>query len=493
MPTLLSLHRFKPALTWACLILSTALFSSASYASFSLEGIKVYPKLTAPAQTEELTRYQNSANLLTVLGSEFKLAHYENNAAVQSNIRWFMHNKNYIIKTTQRATPYLFFVLQQIKKRDLPSELVLVPMIESDYNPYTYSSTGAAGIWQLMPDTASGFSIRQDSWYDGRRDVVASTSAALDYLSYLFDVFNGNALLALAAYNAGEGRVLSAIRHNLRAGKSTDFWSLPLPKETRLYVPRILALATIIAHPERYPVKLPMVHNAPYLAQVDVGGQIELKRAASYAGLSFKRFKELNPAFNHLVTHPNGPHKLVLPIENVEQFMSHLASTSLSRHIDWATYKVKSRDSLVSIAKLFNTTPIVLQEINHLKSVHIKRGAKLIVPRTMTVLKNDNEPKTTLASKAKEAEKHATLLETALANLRSTPPAKKKVEAPAESLQPGDTVYMVRAHDTVEKIAERYHLPPDQVYAINKLHSSSIIHPGDHLLIPTRPSSKRSA
>lgn len=493
------LCRSKHLLSWLCLFLSYLLANSAAYASLSVDGINVYPKSAAPAQTtnkvnSDVSRLQSADNLLNVLRSEFKLAHHEEKQAVQNNIRWFMHNKDYIIRTTQRAAPYLYFVHQQIKKRELPAELILVPIIESDYSPYSYSSAGAAGIWQLMPDTASGFKIKQDSWYDGRRDVVASTSAALDYLAYLFDFFNGDALLAIAAYDAGEGTVLSAIRRNMRAGKSTDFWSLPLPKETRLYIPRLLALATIIAHPDRYPVKLPTVRNAPYLAQVDVGGQIELKRAANYAGLGFKQFKELNSAYNHLVTHPHGPHKLVLPIENVEQFMTHLARSSLSRHIDWTTYQVKRKDSLVAIAKAFNTTPIALQEINHLKSFQVRKGAKLIVPRTLMVVKNEEKPSTptpsttTIAANTAITETPANkaALATLLSSLR-TVAAKKESAPPPENyaMQAGDTVYMVRERDTVEKIAKRYKLEPGKVYAVNKLHSSSIIHAGDKLIIPT--------
>lgn len=473
----------KHVLSWASVLFSSIIISSASFASLNLEGIQVYQKnLVIPGKkkkfTDDVIRYQSADNLWDVLRSEFTLSHHEYNPIVQENIDWLMNDQDFLIRTATRSAPYLYFIHQQVKNRKLPVELVLLPIIESGYNPFIYSTAGAAGIWQMMPDTASGFGIKQDWWYDGRRDVVASTRAALDYLSYLFDFFDGNSLLAIAAYNSGEGAVMSAIRRNIREGKSTDFWSLPLPRETRTYVPRLLALAVIIAHPERYPLHFPAVRNAPYLAQVDVGGQIDLKRAADFAGLSLKNLQQLNPGFNRLVTHPNGPYKLVLPIENVEQFMVHLANTSLSHHIDWTQYRIKSGDSLESIAKRFKTTSYALKEINHLsRKDQLKKGMKLVIPRTITTVLNS-------------AHKYAPKEEGEPQNLAMESPAPKLASMEgknysSDSMQSGDTLYMVRDKDTVEKIAEHFNLPAQSVYIANRLRSSSVIHPGDQLLIPT--------
>lgn len=452
----------KHVLSWACLLFSSVLINNASFASFNPEGIQIYQQNASPPS---ILRYRSADNLWDLLRTEFSLNHYEFNPAVQDNIDYLMNDQDFLMRTALRSSPYLYFIHQQVKKRKLPAELVLLPIIESGYNPFIYSTAGAAGIWQMMPDTASGFGIKQDWWYDGRRDVVASTRAALDYLSYLFDFFDGNALLAIAAYNSGEGAVMSAIRRNIREGKSTDFWALPLPRETRTYVPRLLALTIIIAHPERYPLRLPAVRNAPYLAQVDVGGQIDLKRAASFAGLSLKNIQQLNPGYNHLVTHPNGPYKLVLPIENVEQFMLHLANTSLSHRIDWTQYKIKSGDTLESIAKRFKTTSYALKEINHLHKSSLKNGMKLVIPRTITAVNSGQKSKL-------DEELNDGLLSQ---NNRSS----------RESMKSGDTLYMVREHDTVEKIAERFNLPAKAIYAINRLHSYSVLHEGDQLLIPT--------
>jgi membrane-bound lytic murein transglycosylase D len=228
-----------------------------TFASLSVEGIQIYQKnLQSPEHkqmlAEDITRYRNADNLWDVLREEFTLPHYEDNPAVQEKIEWYMNNQDFLLRSATRAAPYLYYILQQVKKRHLPAELVLLPIIESGYNPFAISNMGAMGIWQMMPDTASGLGIKRDSWYDGRRDVIASTRAALNYLAYLQSFFDGNWLLAIAAYNTGEGNVLAAIRRNIREGYGTDFWSLPVAQQTKDYVPRLLALAVIISHPDLF-------------------------------------------------------------------------------------------------------------------------------------------------------------------------------------------------------------------------------------------------
>jgi len=472
---------------WISVLFTALMVTSHSFAALSMEGIQVYQKNAVPSPkkrgsfAEAFRHYKSTDNLWDVVRSEFSLAHHDYNPAVQENIDWLLNDHDFLMHTAARSTPYLYFIHEQVKKRKLPIELVLLPIIESGYNPFIYSTAGAAGIWQIMPDTATGFGIKQDWWYDGRRDVLASTRAALDYLSYLFDFFDGNSLLAIAAYNSGEGAVMSAIRRNIREGKSTDFWSLPLPRETRTYVPRLLALAIIIANPERYPLHFPPVRNEPYLAQVDVGGQIDLKRAAIFAGLSLKKLQQLNPGFNRLVTHPNGPYKLVLPIENVERFMVHLANTSLSHHIDWTQYQIKSGDTLETLAKRFKTTSYALREINHLEKAQLKKGMKLVIPRTVTTVMN-----TAHSLDRQELEEPSTTTVVATAQETATKIARDEGKNfSTENMHSGDTLYMVRSHDSVEKIAEHFQLPAKTIYTANRLHSNSVLHPGDQLLIPT--------
>lgn len=218
--------------------------------------------------------------------SDFQLPPSGNNPEVQAQVAWFTHNRDYLNHVITRAAPYMYYILQQTESRNLPGELVLLPIMESDYNPSAVSSAGAVGMWQLMRSTARGYGAKQNFWFDGRRDLYASTNAALDYLTYLQSYFGGNWLLALAGYNCGEGAVQNAIRRSGERGGDSDFWSLPLPQQTRAYVPRLLALAMIIRNPAKYGITLPAINNQPYLAQVDIGEPITLAHAAQLAGIS---------------------------------------------------------------------------------------------------------------------------------------------------------------------------------------------------------------
>lgn len=444
----------------------------------SLEGIQTYQKNMhlSPEHkrklADDITRYRNADNLWDVLREEFTLPHYENIPAVQEKIEWFMNNQDYLLRSATRAAPYLYYILQQVRKRHLPTELVLLPIVESGYNPFSLSHVGAAGIWQLMPGTATGLGVKRDMWYDGRRDVIASTRAALNYLAYLQTFFEGNWLLAIAAYNTGEGNVLAAMKRNIRDGRDTDFWSLPVAQETRDYVPSLLALAVIITHPDQYPIYFPPVRNAPYLAQIDVGAQINIKYAAGLAGISLKQMQQLNSGFKAAST--KGPsHKLVLPIENVEQFTENLARSPLNnRPINWSHYQIKSGDTIVSIAKKFNTTPNAIRKLNHLNAkANLRRGSEILIPQ-----KADDEVMFAAADTEKEAAvtKRKKIVATA-----SIAVAGKYV------LQPGDTVYMVRATDTIKTIAYRFHIKPEYLQAANGLVGGKKLPVGKQLIIPT--------
>lgn len=464
------------------LCISCALIGGASFASPSTEGIQVYHKNLhlSPEHKQKLaddiTRYRNANNLWDNLREEFSLPHYEDSPAVQEKINWFMNNQDYLLRSASRAAPYLFYISQQVKKRHLPAELVLLPIIESGYNPFSLSNVGAAGIWQLMPDTASGLGIKRNSWYDGRRDVIASTRAALNYLAYLQNFFEGNWLYAIAAYNTGEGNVLSAIKRNIRQGNDTDFWSLPVAQQTKDYVPSLLALATIISHPERYPVYFPPIRNAPYLAQVDIGTQISLKHAATLAGISLKKMTQLNPGFNPSSTTKKGPYKLVLPIENIEQFTENLSRSSLSQPIQWMHYKVRSGDTITSIANKFSTTPVAIRKLNHLSASknNLHHGTNLLIP---SLEQNSTETKQepfVIANKIKNDEEPIKIFEQQSHN--------------QYTLQPGDTIYMVRDKDTLENIAKRFHVKVKTLQATNHL-TGKKVSPGKQLVIPTHKTS----
>ncbi len=470
------------------IIVSLLLISLTTYALPNGEGIQVYQQNIhlSPERkqglAEDINRYRNANDIWDVLRHEFSLPHYEDSPLVQEQITWFMTHQDFLLKSTSHAAPYLYYILQQSRKRHLPAEVVLLPVFESSFDPFAYSPAGAAGIWQMMPGTATGYGIKQDWWYDGRRDVIASTKAALNYLSYLSNFFKGNWLFAIAAYDTGEGNVMNAVRKNINNGLDANYWSLPLAQETRTYVPRLLALATIIAHPEKYPVYLPPVHNAPYLAQMDVGAQMELKHAASFAGLSLKALMQLNPGYNRLATSPNGPYKLVLPIENVAQFSENLARSPLSQHVAWQHYTAKRGDSVVTIAKHNNISVAMLRQMNQLSSNTLKPGIKLVIPHTVTTLLKANLETATPSFVA--FNKVEPLHQAIPQKSSRLMVALEKTES-HYSLQPHDTIYMVRAGDDLPTISRRFHLSEKDVQAANPFPDNKILTPGDRLVIPT--------
>jgi len=461
-----------------------SLFNLTAHASPTLEGIQVYQKNIhlSPEHKQKLADdiniYRHADNLWDVLRDEFSLSHYEESYAVQAKIEWYMNNQDYLLRSASRAAPYLYYISQQVRKRHLPAELVLLPIVESGYNPFSVSNVGASGIWQLMPDTASGLGIKHDWWYDGRRDVIASTSAALNYLAYLQSFFEGNWLLAIAAYNTGEGNVLAAIKRNIRDGRDTDFWSLPVAQETRDYVPSILALAAIISHPNKYPVYFPPVKNAPYLAQVDVGIQINLKYAAMLAGISNKKLLQLNPGFKGPSTSMQGPYKIVLPIENVEQFSENLARSPLNQQNNWLHYKVKSGDTLLSISRKFGTTSTDIRKMNHLSKNTIRPGIHLLIPPGGAAnINNDDDFEPELAISDHIIKRSIIKIAERLKKAKQKPSGKY-------TLQPGDTIYMVRKKDTIKTIATKFHISIQSLKIANQLRTNQL-KPGKQLLIPT--------
>jgi membrane-bound lytic murein transglycosylase D len=482
------------------------LFITYSYAYPNQEGIQIYQKNVhlyperKQSLDEDIDRYRNADDLWAILRQEFALNHHEDDPLVQAQIEWFMQHQDFLLNSADRASPYLYYILQQSRKRNLPAEFVLLPMIESAFNPFAYSPAGASGIWQMMPETASGYGLHQDWYFDGRRDVITSTKAALNYLSYLGSFFGNNWFLALAAYDTGEGNVLSAIKRNIRDGYNTDFWSLPLAQETRDYVPRLLALAEIIAHPDRYPIYLPPVHNAPYLAQIDIGEQIELKHAAYCAGITMKKLTQLNPGYNHATTSPNGPHKLVLPIENVQRFSENLAMLP-SYHAGRQFFHAHSGETLKSIAKQFNNTAAMLRKLKMARNA-TKANKTVVVTRTVTttptkvILAAVKQPQPVVIARAAPvdtmpAAKPKNAAEALVyANTVAEHSHDKLVQALKDIgkhyvIQPGDTIYMTRKGDDLERISKQFHVSKTALLAANPIDNKKLLHSGMRLVIPT--------
>ncbi|MEK9498721.1 murein transglycosylase D [Photorhabdus sp. P32] len=312
------------------------------------------------------------------------------NYRVREQRNYYLKNKSYLHDVTLRAEPYMYWIVRQIKQRDMPMELVLVPIVESAFNPHATSRAKAAGLWQIVPDTGRNYGLTQDKWYDARRDVAASTTAALNLLQRLNKMFNGDWLLTIAAYNSGEGRVMRAIKENQIKGKPTDFWSLSLPRETTLYVPKVLALSDVIRNSDKYGITLPKSNNQRALAQVDVGQQITLSQAAELAGMSLTSIKAYNPGYKRGMTSPNGPHYIMLPKAKVDQFKNSLANKTVLSNIrqevaknnrrlsKQSQYKVRSGDTLSAIAKRFNISIRELQHMNNLKTARLLKIGQIL-------------------------------------------------------------------------------------------------------------------
>lgn len=376
-------------------------------------------------------------------------------AAIERELRRFNARQQYFNMVASQGEPYLHYLLEQIEERDLPTELVLVAMVESAFEPFAYSHGRASGLWQFLPTTGTRFGLQQDWWYDGRRDVIASTDAALRYFEYLHNFFDGDWLLALAAYNAGEGRVQRAVQRNERSGEPADFWHLHLPAETRTYVPRILALREVFEQPDEYGVTLPEIPNEPQLETVELDGQMDLAMAAEMADVSVETMYDLNPGFNRWATHPDGPHRLVVPAETANDFADELADRDPTDLVEWRRHEIASGQTLAGIADQYNVSVKMLRDVNELDSSMIRAGDYLLVPQ---------------ASRDSDAY--------ALA-------AENRQRAVQQRQQPGRErqTYSVKAGDTLWGIASAFDVGVDQLASWNNMAPGDMLQPGQQLVV----------
>jgi membrane-bound lytic murein transglycosylase D len=298
---------------------------------------------------------------------------------VQEWEKWYSSRPDYVARMVERASRFLFHVVEEVERRGMPSEIALLPMIESAYNPRAYSRSHASGIWQFIPSTGKLYGLRQNFWYDGRRDVLAATGAALDYLQKLHGLF-GSWDLALAAYNWGEGAVSRAIARNQAKGLPADYESLAMPNETRNYVPKLQAVKNIVADPARFGLRLAAIPNEPYFAIVTTRRHIDVKLAARLAEIPEEEFRFLNPAHNKPVIRADGSETLVLPRHKVEAFQRNLEAHDKPL-VTWQAYIVKRSDKPEAIATKHGITLAQLKEANGIPgNKRIVPGQTLLVP-----------------------------------------------------------------------------------------------------------------
>lgn len=293
---------------------------------------------------------------------------------------FYSSHQAYLDRISNRAQPFLFFIVEELEKRNMPLELALLPIVESAFDPFAFSHARASGMWQFMPATGKRFGLKQNFWYDGRRDVIASTRAALDYLQFLHDTLEGDWLNAIAAYNSGEGRILNAIRRNKSRRLPTDFWSLDLPAETTAYVPKLLALVDILKRPDEFEIVWKFISNEPKIGVVEIDGQIDLAVAADMAGITLAELQALNPGFNQWATDPDGPHSLVVPLDKTDSFRQLLAQTPQENRLRWKQYTVANGDTLGKIARQHHTSVDAIQRLNKMNNHIIRVGQSLLIP-----------------------------------------------------------------------------------------------------------------
>jgi membrane-bound lytic murein transglycosylase D len=383
---------------------------------------------------------------------------------VRAHEAWFAHRPDSLKRTVERSKRYMFHIVEAVEKRGMPTEIALLPFIESAYNPKALSPAHASGIWQFIPSTGKNYGLEQNWWYDGRRDVLAATDAALDYLKKLHDQF-GSWELALAAYNCGENCVDRAIARNRAKGEATDYQNLRLPLETRQYVPKLIAIRNIISNPTAFGLALADIPNKPYFTTVTLNRHIDSKLAAKLAEIPLDEFVALNPAYNRPVVSATTPRSLLLPVDKVDEFNANLES-NLRPLVSWQSYAAKRGEKLNGIAQRFGTSTSWLKANNH---IPLKRN-KMTANQLLLVPLRDGKK----------------------ADITQEPTDIAVPTAESEDTATGKTSYVVRKGDTVLSVAKRNHMQPRFLKVLNGLKSNRLA-VGRKLIIESRTAAKKKS
>ena len=370
---------------------------------------------------------------------------------VQDRQIWYASQPSYVKRMVERSKRYLYYIVEELEKRGMPTELALLPMVESAFNPMAYSRSHASGLWQFIPSTGKNYNLEQNPWYDGRRDIVASTSAALDYLQYLYQM-HGDWHLALASYNWGENAVARAIEKNKARGLPTDYLSLSMPTETRYYVPKLQALKNIILNPHAFGVDLEPVPNTPYFVTVEKTRDMDVRLAAKLADMPLGEFLALNPGHNRPVIVANGTPGLVLPKDKAKIFLANLEEHD-EPLVSWQTYTLKRGDRLEHLATRHGISLARLKQVNNIgRRTKVGPGYQLLLPLKGALL----EP---------------------------LPVAYQPPSAPEARSSVRKLSYTVRRGDTLAGIAQRFHVSTDDLRRWNKI---GRLFAGQHLVVEVR-------
>lgn len=431
---------------------------------------------------------------------------------VDREIKWFINNKDFLYRSITRAEPFLYHIVQKLQKRNLPLELALLPIIESGYQPYAYSPSRAAGIWQFIPATAKEYGLSRNWWYDGRRDIIGSTDAALHFLSDMHRHFRGNWFLAIASYNTGAGKVGRAIKKSNTYIGTANFWDLDLPRETELYVPKLIALRDIVLNPSSYGIKLPSLKNKPLTSFARIQYPIDFYTLSVLTGVSQKELYKLNPGFSTWLLLPEMQNKIILPNGKKEIFYKRYKE--ITKHIfTQKIHLITKGDSLYSISRLHNVSIKSIKKLNNLKSDLIIAGKKLKLPIDTT--KSDieyvtiNSKKYFISNKSftynhtvkrydnwyKIAKSYNVRLNKLLRWNKATKKTKLKVGQKIKIvmktpiLSPTKKIklrYVVNSGDTASMLSSGFGIPKEQLIKTNLLKHSKYLTAGKSLLIPLK-------
>ncbi len=476
--------------------------------------------ITVDALIRELPVYvpPPPVDLLDALRREFALE-YEENSRIEAQRNWYVRHPDYLNRVFTRSQRYMPYIRDELERRGLPMELALLPIVESAYDPFAYSDGRAAGLWQMIPGTARRFGIEQNWWYDGRRDIVDSTRAALDYLEYLYDLNDGDWLNAVASYNSGEGNVLRAVRRNRDRGQPTDFWHLTVPRETRSYVPKLLALVDIVRDPAAYGLELPTVVDEPQFVVTEIGSQLDLALAAELAGVEVDTVYAYNPGYNRWSTNPSGPHTLVMPIDVADTFVTALEDVPANERVRWQRHLVRNGETISEIAEEYSTSIASIRSANNLRGNTIRAGHHLMIPVATRPLSDYSHSADSRLARTQNRERDGNRVEHVVSSGESFWSIGQRYSVSTRQLAswngmaPGDTLsvgkklvvwtneevaprtaptsaygsttrrvnYTVRNGDSLYTIARRFRVTINEIARWNNVDQNKILRPGQRL------------